>query len=100
MRIERKSVRFGIRRSLTHASARRLLESGPMARVAASVLLVLALGATARTASADPALLGSWSAAVDIHVVGVHATLLRTGDVLLFAYPRTEHGTEACLWSS
>jgi hypothetical protein len=40
---------------------------------------------------------GSWSAPVDVGVVGIHAVLLRTGKVLLFGHSDDTHSSEACV---
>jgi hypothetical protein len=73
----------------------------PKTRVRAALLLVaaitgsLALGSgRAHVASgADPAAEGRWSAPQSIGVVGVHATLLRNGKVLLFFWGHDGNGT-------
>jgi len=48
-------------------------------------------------AVAGPADVGEWSEPFDLGVIGIHATLLHTGEVLLFDYPH-ERGTRARLW--
>ncbi len=67
------------------------------------VILAALCGALlARTPSraADPAAVGQWSAPFEIHVIGTHAVLLHTGDVLLFSYPAPgDHGSDVWLWS-
>jgi hypothetical protein len=78
-----------------------------MARIAGAIAIALLClleprqaGAKGRQAGPDPAVAGRWSAPFDIHGVGVHASLLHTGQVLLFVYPRAEHGTVAWLWDT
>jgi hypothetical protein len=51
--------------------------------------------------SNSAATLGTWSAPFDLHVVGVHSTLVPGGEVLLFSYPgEHEHGSDTWTWSS
>jgi hypothetical protein len=66
------------------------------------ILAVLPLAAAARLAdSPGPAALGKWSAPFDLHVVGVHSTLLPGGKVLLFSYPgEHERGSDTWTWNS
>lgn len=61
-----------------------------------SVLVsLLASGRAPATAAApDPALVGSWTAPMDIGVVGVHATLLRNGKVLFVFWGHNGNGTK------
>lgn len=47
--------------------------------------------------AADPAMVGSWSAPFELGVIGINATLLRTGEVLLFEFPH-RRGSHATIW--
>lgn len=70
---------------------------------AAAVLAILPLAAASLPAdsSGSPATQGKWSAPFDLHVVGVHATLLHNGKVLFFSYPSPrEHGSDSWIWNS
>src|SRR4029077_2831275 len=50
----------------------------------------------------DPGTVGQWSAPFDLHVIGVHSTVLPSGKVLLFSYPaeRAQHGSDTWTWNS
>ena len=48
-------------------------------------------------APGDPEQVGQWTEPFDLGVIGIHATLLRTGEVLLFDFP-ADLGTRAKLW--
>ena len=64
------------------------------------VLLLLVVGEgsiTTGSAVAGPVEVGDWSEPFDLGVIGIHATLLHTGQVLLFDYPGDE-GTRAKVW--
>jgi hypothetical protein len=51
--------------------------------------------------SVSPEAQGQWSAPFNLHVVGVHSTLLPGGKVLLFSYPGVdEHGSDTWTWNS
>ena len=47
--------------------------------------------------TADPASVGSWSEPFELGVVGINATLLRSGEVLLFEIPH-RRGSHARVW--
>ena len=49
-------------------------------------------------AAADPTTEGQWGEPFPLKVVGIHATLLRDGRVLLFSRPLRHAGSEAKLW--
>jgi hypothetical protein len=49
-------------------------------------------------APGDPAVVGRWSAPIDVGVDGIHAALLRTGRVLLYNTPDKTPGSEAKLF--
>jgi hypothetical protein len=55
------------------------------------------MGAVARGARFGPASIGRWSPPVDVGLVGIHAALLKTGDVLLWMFPSDQPGSEARL---
>jgi hypothetical protein len=46
----------------------------------------------------DAGAVGRWTAPFDIHTIGVHASLLHTGQVLLFVYPLGGHASKAALY--
>jgi hypothetical protein len=54
-------------------------------------------------AQATPAETGEWSAPIDIGMVGIHAILTHTGDVLFFEYPEgaasTDHTSRVRTWN-
>lgn len=65
--------------------------------IALPILLVAQASLSVPSASADPAQIGEWGAPFDLGVIGIHATLLRDGRVLLFDYP-SQPGTRAKVW--
>ncbi|MGQ0671074.1 MAG: hypothetical protein ACT4PO_15680, partial [Actinomycetota bacterium] len=65
--------------------------------IALPILLVSQASLSVQAASADPGQVGEWGAPFDLGVIGIHATLLRDGRVLLFDYP-SQPGTRAKLW--
>src|SRR5262249_7352181 len=53
-----------------------------------------------RLPEADPAVAGRWTAPFDLGLVSIHAVLLHTGKVLLFAWPTNDTiGSVAKLWN-
>jgi len=46
----------------------------------------------------DPGAVGRWTAPFDVHTIGVHASLLHTGQVLLFVYPLGGHLSKVALY--
>lgn len=54
-------------------------------RVVVLALLLASFAAPVLSDEQDPLLAGQWSAPVDVGIVGMHAVLLRTGQVLLWA---------------
>lgn len=81
--------------------SRRAVASVRVASLLAASLLFSAVNVGPQqvaTASSHPSLVGSWSTPVDVGVVGVHAILLHTGEVLLFNKPTGTRGTVAKVW--
>lgn len=71
---------------------------GGFARIAGlfAVAVAAALsGGNGAGAGGDPAIVGQWSAPIDWPVTGIHAAVLRTGEVITFAYPFEGQGSEA-----
>ena len=73
--------------------------------LAAAVLAAIAVGvpaalpqATAQS-SADPSVVGEWSALFEIGVKGIHTVVLGNGRVLLFSYPVRAVGSDARVWN-
>lgn len=66
----------------------------------ALVLLALPSSGTERASaqSADPSVVGAWSAPFDIGVKGIHSVVLPNGGVLLFSYPYRAVGSDAYVW--
>jgi hypothetical protein len=68
--------------------------------LAAILTLTLHPGAQpAVAAPPDRGDIGEWTDPVDIGVIGIHATLVRTGEVLLYGYVLDQAGTEAHLYN-
>ena len=61
-----------------------------------TIVLLALLFLVGGSLSADSTV-GSWSAPVDVGVVGIHAVLLRTGKVLLFGHSDDTHSSAACV---
>jgi hypothetical protein len=53
------------------------------------------VGSVPAVAAPDPSLVGQWSAPVDVGIVGMHAALMHTGEVLLYYRPVDGVGSEA-----
>ena len=71
------------------------------AAVLFALLLAVGFGRLASGAKEPVATMGRWSAPFDLHVIGVHSTLLSDGRVLLFSYPaEREHGSDSWTWNS
>jgi hypothetical protein len=72
-------------------------------RIAAVVALALVSSvildweAGAGAAAPSPAQVGEWSDPIDVGVIGIHAALLKTGEVLLYEFPFDQIGSEAHL---
>ena len=64
------------------------------------VVLSIASGLTVARVSAQaaPQDVGKWSAPIDVGVVGIHAALLHTGEVLLWQGPVDDRGSKARLF--
>jgi hypothetical protein len=60
-------------------------------------------GSGAVAAAPDPAVLGQWSEPFDLGGIAIHATLTRTGDVLMFQYvegdPTSDHTSYIWTWN-
>lgn len=61
----------------------------------ASVVLDWEAGAGA--AAPSPSQVGEWSDPIDVGVIGIHAALLKTGEVMLYEFPFDQIGSEAHL---
>ena len=48
--------------------------------------------------TADPSLVGEWTAPINLGLISIHAVMLHTGQVLLFSYPQNTVGSAASLW--
>jgi hypothetical protein len=72
-------------------------------RVAAVVALALVASvvldreAGAGAAAPSPSEVGEWSDPIDVGVIGIHAALLKTGEVMLYEFPFDQVGSEAHL---
>lgn len=77
--------------------ARRLVFKFAVTALVASSIGVVA-SASPATADDDPALVGSWSAPFDLQVIGIHATVMPGGKVLLFHRPQIAQGSDARVW--
>ena len=53
----------------------------------------------ARASAATPATSGQWTAPFALTLVSIHATVLHTGNVLLFSWPNKTVGSDAVLWN-
>jgi hypothetical protein len=60
-------------------------------------------GSGAAAVAPDPAVLGQWSEPFDLGGIAIHATLTRTGDVLMFQYvegdPTSDHTSYIWTWN-
>jgi galactose oxidase len=65
-----------------------------------ALLFLLAASPAPAGPVTDPDLVGQWTEPIDIPTVGVHATLLRTGEVMLFGYPHRNGTFKVTLWDS
>ena len=52
-----------------------------------------------RKAAATAATAGQWTAPFNLTLVSIHATVLHTGDVLLFSWPNETVGSDVVLWN-
>ncbi len=66
----------------------------PLLLCVAAVQLAAGAG-TAAASPQGPGDVGRWSAPIDVGVIGIHAALLPTGEVLLYEYPFDQIGSEA-----
>lgn len=58
----------------------------------------VAIGSRPRLSSAGPAQRGRWSPQVPLGIVGIHAAVLHTGDVLYYELPGSHIGSLACVF--
>jgi hypothetical protein len=84
---------------MTELDRRTVLRLGGLAAATlAAGGLVVGRPGTARSATTDPALVGSWSAPLNLGGIAVHAVLTHTNDVFYFQFVEGEAGVDHTSW--